>query len=300
MKNKNTKIPLKKILKVFNQIKVEDILSVAKSVQTELVGNKNLILQGKNNEYKLVTQADVEIQKLLLDYFDNSSLKGTYQVVAEESILNKNRNKNVSWKLLIDPLDGTSSFKNQKNTWGVMVGACDMKGILRYSYNIVSTGEIYKTENKKKLKLKSFKQLIKIEKKISIDVYDYDSGASARFDPIFENIFGINSSQYKKTSYPAAIWAGWQLYNQKLNGLLWLPSNRGKKWYPDYDLIFLGALLDKGYNVIIGKKNKNNCMVTIGPTLKDTEKLYEIGLNLLPTKQRQKMKKIVNKLKIIN
>ena len=41
-------------------------------------------------------------------------------------------------------------------------------------------------------------------------------------------------------------------------------------------------------------------MIAIGLTLKDAEKLYEIGLSLLPKNQRQKMKKIVNKLKIIN
>ena len=90
------------------------------------------------------------------------------------------------------------------------------------------------------------------------------------------------------------------MYQEKVNGLLWLPSKKGKKWYPDYDLVFLGALFNKGYNIIIGKKDNNNSMIAIGLTLKDAEKLYEIGLSLLPKNQRQKMKKIVNKLKIIN
>lgn len=287
MSYQNTEIPLKEIIKVFNRIESEYIIYLAKKVQKELVSNKNLI---KNNEnmYKVVTQADIEIQKYLLNYFENSPLKNTYEIIAEERYVKK-YNKNAIWKLIIDPLDGTSSFKNQKNTWGIMVGACDMKGILQYSYNILSTGEIYKTESGNKLKLRSFEQLKKFGKNIIIDVYDYGSGISDYFNNL-----------YKKTSYPAAIWAGWQLYQQKLSGLLWLPSNKGKKWYPDYDLIFLGAILDKGYNIIIGKKDNNNSMIVIGPTLKNTEKLYEIGLSLLPANQRNKMKKIVNKLKIIN
>ena len=299
MKCQNAEIPLKEIINVFKQINVKNILSIAKDIQKRLITDESLILNG-NNEYKLVTQADIKIQKLLLDYFDNSSLKGTYQIITEEVASNKINKKNTSWKLLIDPLDGTSSFKNQKKTWGIMIGACDMNGVLRYSYNVVSTGEIYKTENNKKLTLKSFKQLTKTGKKILVDIYDYSSGTSARFDSVFEQQFSIGPSQYDKTSYPAAIWAGWQLYNQKLNGLLWLPSDQGKKYYPDYDLIFLGALFNKGYNIIIGKKDNNNSMIAIGLTLKDAEKLYEIGLSLLPKNQRQKMKKIVNKLKIIN
>jgi hypothetical protein len=41
-------------------------------------------------------------------------------------------------------------------------------------------------------------------------------------------------------------------------------------------------------------------MIAIGPTLEDTEKLYSIGLSLLPVKERQQIKKIINRLKIIN
>ena len=287
MKNSNLKIPLKKIIEVFNPINSKEIILLAKKIQKQLIINKNLI-KNSNNIYKVVTQADIEIQKYLLNYFENSTLKNTYEIIAEERYVKKNIN-NVRWKLIIDPLDGTNSFKNQKNTWGIMIGACDMNGVLRYSYNIISTGEIYKTESGNKLKPKSFERLKKSGKCIVIDVYDYGSGA---FD-FFNNL-------YKRTSYPAAIWAGWQLYQQKLNGLLWLPSNQGKKWYPDYDLIFLGALLDKGYNIIIGKKGKNNSMIAIGPTLKDTERLYEIGLNLFPVSERLEVKKIINKLKIVN
>lgn len=284
MKYQNTKIPLKNIIKVFNQIESADIICLAKKIQKQLITDTSLI---KNNDdiYKIVTQADIKIQKLLLDYFGNSSLKGTYQVIAEEAILNKINSKNASWKLLIDPLDGTRSFINQDKTWGVMVGACDLLGVLRYSWNLVSTGKVFTSQTTNINRINKMKTII-------IDVFDYQSRAIKKFNSTF--------SQYTFVEYPAAVWVGWQLYQEKVNGLLWLPSKKGKKWYPDYDLVFLGALFNKGYNIIIGKKDNNNSMIAIGLTLKDAEKLYEIGLSLLPKNQRQKMKKIVNKLKIIN
>ncbi len=295
MSYQNSEFPLKEIIKVFKQINVKDILSMAKDIQKRLVADESLILKGNKNEYKLVTQADIQIQKLLLDYFDNSSLKGTYKVIAEETIQNNNNSKNTSWKLIIDPLDGTSSFKKQNEMWGIMIGACDNKGILRYSWNLISTGEIY-TSGYKKSKKMSFKNKIAKEKSISIDVYDYGSSLSSRFKDIFKSNFNVVKYQIIQTSYPAAIWAGYKLFNNCLDGLLWLPSNKGKKSYPEYDLIFLGALLDKGYSVIIGKTRIKNSMIVVAPVIEDAEKLYKVGLDLLPADK--KMKKFINTLDI--
>ncbi len=283
---KKLQFPLNQIVEVFNQIKSRDIILMAKKIQKRLITDKSLIKKD-NDKYKIVTQVDIEIQKYLLNYFKKSLLKGTYEIVAEEKFV-KQINKDTTWKLIIDPLDGTSSFKNQKNTWGVMIGACDISGILQYSYNIISSGKVYKSENNKKFKLKSFEQLKKTGKNITIDIYDYDSGFSNLID-----------DEYKKTSYPAAIWAGWQIYQQKLNGLLWLPSNRGKKYYPDYDLIFLKALEDKGYKILLGKIENNNALIAVAPTKKDVEKLYQIGTNLIPKQLKTKMIKTTN-LSIIN
>lgn len=299
MSNQNTEIPLRKIIEVFKQINVKDILSIAKDIQKRLLSDKSLILKGSKNEYKLVTQADIEIQKLLLDYFYNTSLKGTYKVIAEETIQNNKNIKNTGWKLIIDPLDGTSSFKKQSGMWGVMVGACDNMGILRYSWNLISTGEIYTSGYKSSQKI-SFKNKIAKEKFISIDVYDYDSSSSDRFKDIFKSYFNVGNDQIIQTSYPAAIWAGYKLYTGGLDGLLWLPSNKGKKSYPGYDLIFLGALLNKGYNVIIGKTGLNNSMLVVAPVIKDAEKLYKVGLDLLPAGKKNKMEKFVNTLNIAN
>lgn len=297
MSYQNTKIPLKEIIKVFKQINVKDILSIAKDIQKQLVTNEGLILKGNKNEYKLVTQADIEIQKLLLDYFDNSSLKGTYKVIAEETIQNNNNSKNTSWKLIIDPLDGTSSFKKQNEMWGVMIGACDNKGILRYSWNLISTGEIYTSGYKRSQKM-SFKNIISNEKLITIDVYDYDSSLSNNFKDAFKTNFNIGNDKIVQISYPAAIWAGYKLFTNSLDALLWLPSNKGKKSYPGYDLIFLGALLDNGYSVIIGKTSSNNSMIVVAPVIEDAEKLYKVGLDLLPADKKNGMEKFVNTLNI--
>ena len=84
-----------------------------------------------------------------------------------------------------------------------------------------------------------------------------------------------------------------------MNGLLWLPSNQGKKWYPDYDLIFLGALQKKGYEILIGKIKNNNALIAVAPTKKDVEKLYQIGTNLVPKQLKTKIIKTTD-LSIIN
>ena len=208
MKNKYLKIPLKQIKNVFEQINSKSIISMVKRIQKQLVTNKSLI---KNNDdvYKIVTQADIEIQKYLLNYFENSSLKGTYEVIAEESITNRNRNnnRNVTWKLLIDPLDGTSCFRKQKETWGVMVGACDLSGVLQYSWNMVSSGEIYssKTAERNPIKRDSFLERVAKGKKLAIDVYDYGTGAIDNFKTPFEQTYGVTSSQYEITGYPVAV-----------------------------------------------------------------------------------------------
>lgn len=297
MSNQNTEIPLKEIVKVFKQINVKDILSIAKDIQKRLVTDESLILKGNKDEYKLVTQADIEIQELLLDYFDNSSLKGTYKVIAEEAIQNNNNSKNTRWKLIVDPLDGTSSFKKQNEMWGVMIGACDNKGILRYSWNLMSIGEIYTSGYKRSQKI-SFKNTVAKEKLITIDVYDYDSSLSNKFKDTFKANFNIENDGIVQTSYPSAIWTGYKLFTNYLDGLLWLPSNKGKKSYPGYDLIFLGALLDKGYSVIIGKTDIKNSMIVVAPIIEDAEKLYKVGLDLLPADKKKKMEKFVNTLKI--
>ena len=107
-----------------------------------------------------------------------------------------------------------------------------------------------------------------------------------KFGQVFEK-FGFAAEDYEITSCPAAIWAGWELFQKKLNGLLWLPSEEGKKNYPDYDLIFLGSLKQRGYKIRLGKIEGKVEMIAIAPSLEDLEILWKSGLEIIPENKRK-------------
>lgn len=282
-KNKNISSGMmNNIIKVFSQIDGKQFLEIAKIIKEKINKDPSLIEIKSKKDY--VTQADIQIQQTILDFFANSSLKGTYKIKAEEELTPKQKNANQGekkWQLLIDPLDGTGAFCKSSDNWGVMIGACDLNGQLIYSWNMVSTGEIYQTSSEVKSR-QSFSKKIANGESIAIDVYDYGAGASEKFGSIFEIQSGYTKNQYNQTSYPAAIWAGWQLYQEKLDGMLWLPSTEGKKNYPDYDLIFLGALRQKGYQIRLGKIGDSIEMIAIAPTREDLEVLWKTGLEMVP------------------
>jgi hypothetical protein len=119
---------------------------------------------------------------------------------------------------------------------------------------------------------------------LSIDVYDYGAGAADRFPKVFESKTSENvlSKQIQVTSYPAAVWAGWGLYNGQLNGLLWLPSDQGKCSYPDYDLTFLGALKEQGWKIALGKQGNVVLMIAVAPTEDEMKILWETGISMIP------------------
>lgn len=284
---------------MFHNIPSQEILQIAKDIQTRLEVNKTLEKQKDNSECDWVTEADIKIQNLLLDYFSNSSFKGKYLVEAEENMEKIEASRNKQWQILIDPLDGTNAFRVGKETWGVMVGLCNKKGILKYSWNIVSTGDTFQTENKvSPTRRASFEKKIEDSKSIKIDVYDYGDNISTRFGKIFENVFSFKQKQYTQSSYPSAVWTGWQLFQNNLDGLLWLPSDKGKQWYPDYDLIFLGSLPQLGFKIRLGKIEEENSIVVVAPTEKDVDKLYEVGLHLITKNQINRVNLSPNPLQI--
>lgn len=296
----NAQAPLSQIKDVFNDIPVSEVLAIANDIKSKIQTDPSLIEMKDKKEF--VTKADFQIQRLLLTYLRNSSLKGTYKIKAEEELSEEEKQDNEgekSWQVIIDPLDGTSAFCKDKETWGVMVGACDMNGNLLYSWNLVSTGEVYSSGTEQQT-FPSFSEMITSGKTLAIDVYDYGAGASEKFPAIFENISTIQTGQYTQTSYPAAIWAGWELSTQKLNGMLWLPSNEGKKWYPDYDLIFMGALIAKGLKIRLGKIKGNNAMIVIAPTEEDVDMLWNTGLGMISEEQRNIIQISQNPLQITN
>ncbi len=288
------------INEIFDKIPYKKILKIAKNIQEKLKINPSLAKKEKSNdEWGWVSKADTDIQRIILDYFKNSSLKNEYVIKTEEKILEKESNSKKEIQLIIDPLDGTSSFIKQKETWGIMIGICDKKGILQYSWNLLSTGDIYTTNSNKSLnKKKSFKGKIQDKETILIDVYDYKSDANEKFGNIFEKKLGIKAEQYKQTSYPSAIWAGWQLFKGELDGLLWLPSDKGKKYYPDYDLIFLEALEKQGLKIRLGKIDGNNAMLVIASTEEDVELLWQTGLQMISKDQQKKIQISKNPLQI--
>ena len=75
-------------------------------------------------------------------------------------------------------------------------------------------------------------------------------------------------------------------------------SELGKKWYPDYDLIFLGALSYQGFKIRLGKIEGNNALIAIAPSDEDVERLYSVGLSMLSDDQRNILMKAENELQI--
>ncbi len=232
---------------VFNALPAKQLLTVAKEIQQRIQTDASLVTLKDKKEY--VTKADYALQQIILDYFAQSELAGTYRICSEET-LNQDQQvqvTNPTWELILDPLDGTTAFCQQQETWGVMVGARDLQGQIVYSWNLVSTGDVYSTSSAATQPIASINT--KLER---IDVYDY----------------GVNKTEFfsQQTSYPAAVWTGWQLYQGKLDGLLWLSSSAGKQHYPDYDLIFLGALQAQGWKIDLQKQQGVVVRVAVAKT----------------------------------
>ncbi len=282
--------------KVFNAIPSKQILEIATTIQKRLKTDRSL--QWKKMNGDLVTDADIQIQNVILQYFSNSSLGKEYSVKAEEKFSFSEKSKDQFWQLLIDPLDGTSSFAKGQNTWGVMVGACRLDGTLAYSWNLVAAGDVFTSSDKQVKVPQSFKTKLGNGGKLAIDVYDYGSTASEKFGSILANVLNISKSEYTQTSYPSAVWAGWQLCKGNIDGLLWLCSDKGKKSFPDYDLIFLGAVAQQGYSVRLGKINGRNSIIAIGPSDTDADALYQIGLQLITSEQRKQIVLAENPLQL--
>jgi len=290
------------IQNVFNAIPVNEILQIASSIQSRLIDEKSLIKEKGGNE--LVTEADLKIQECLLDYFSGSELGGTYFLKAEEELGAKELLQNESGKLyqlIIDPLDGTNPFSQGKNNWGVMVGVCSNEGEILFSWNLLSSGEIYSSvvpsEKPPNEKPQSWSLALKTKSRLRIDIDDYGAGAAERFPQAFSKIAGWSLDQLEVSSQAAAVVAGWELYQGVLDGLLWLPSEKGKRSYPDYDLTYLGALKNCGWKIALGKKADSVQMVVVAPSEEELSQLIKTGLSLL-TPQKAEEINIISELKI--
>ena len=265
------------ILEAFSNIPSAEILKIARNIQKDIVsGSSSVRLKDKN---QLVTDADLKIQKFILQYFANSSLAGKYSIQAEEELNSSElalNDQTKPWQLIIDPIDGTTAFSKGKDTWGSMIGLCNQKGQLVYSWNLLSSGEIFQSGIINQLPVKDTKPL-------RVDVYSYEAGVTKLFPSKFESIsLGKYCQENIITkSYPAAILAGWELYSGKLDALLWLPSSTGKGFYPNYDLIFLGVLREQGWKIAFSKQQRKIQMLAIAPTSEDLDLLWNTGLEMI-------------------
>ena len=166
--DKSMTIP--EIKKLFSGIPTGEILAIAKKYQPKLISGE-IKVEIKPDDTKL-TPADTEIQKLLVDYFQASFLEREFTIQGEEKMAS-GKNSSKPFRIIIDPLDGTSSFARGAETWGTMIGLCDNQGRLLYSWGLISTGEIFSSENLKAISLPSWKEIRKNGTKPTVDVYDY-------------------------------------------------------------------------------------------------------------------------------
>lgn len=267
------------ITDTFENIPASAILEIAKGIQAKILADKNLIeLKGPDD---FVTEADRTIQELILDYFENSALAGLYNIKAEETLTAKHREANVLTKkylLIIDPIDGTNPFCRGEQTWGSMVGFFDREQkVLIYSWNLISNGQIYSSTSAQTNKI----NFAALKENKTFDIYDYRYGEAAKLFP--QKLEELSLGKYKAqqvevSSFPSSVWAGSELFKGNLSGLLWLSA--GKGYHPDYDLIFVGALKEQGWEVLLGKNQGLVQMLAVAESKQELELLKQIGLSL--------------------
>ena len=288
MQNTEKKITPKLVQLFFNSLPKKKILEYAKNIQTLILSGDDSLIS-KKNDGTLVTEADTRIEQMIISSFNVSPLRDLCGIGGEENV--GNVSKPGQWKLLIDPIDGSSSLIKGKETWGVMVGLLDKNGILQYSWNLISTGEVFRT---RMTSVPLAKISLSQTEKPRVDFYDYGSGQDSIFRSALKKT-GIQNPEL--TSCPAAVWAGWELYKNKLSALVWVVGENEKKTYPDYDLVFLAPLVEQGYKVRLGKlESGENGIVVVAPTEEDADMLYRIAFDIVTEKTPAPITEIKNKL----
>ena len=262
----------------FDQIPVREVLAIARRVQSSIVADPRAVI--RKNSSEIVTKADLEIQRILIQYFAESPLAGMYKIKAEEETARAVESDSAQLQLLIDPLDGTNPFVRGEPLWGTMVGLCNSQGVLQYSWNLLSDGSIYSSNGAQELPPASWES--DRSRELAIDLFDYGAGVAMRAAQML-------GRRCRATSMPSAVWTGWMLLRGELDGLLWLPSSLGKRSYPDYDLVFLGALAARGFKVALGLSSgasQEVAMVAVAPCEAGLEQLWNAGVSLLSGEQR--------------
>ncbi len=270
-----------RIEEAFSGIASEPLLRIAKEEQRALAARSGAGVREKALGERF-TEADVRIQSHLLSYFAESAIAGLYIVKAEEELPCAASAPDGGPKvlqLIVDPLDGTEAFIRGEDTWGVMVGVADADGLLLASWNLTSSGELYTSFDTGDGPARSWERALSERGSLVFDVFDYGGPAPGLFPAALEGASGgwIRSDDLQIRSSPAAVIAGSDAVNGRIDGLLWLPGAAGKRVYPDYDLVFLGALQARGWRISLGSHAGEVLTVAAAPADAELELLERTG-----------------------
>ncbi len=289
------------VIDAFESIPAAELLAAAVAARSALAADPSLVRS--KGQLGLVTVADTALQKILLAHFANSRVAGTYRVKAEEELSEEALAANSGdklWQLVIDPLDGTDAFCAGRDEWGIMCGCCDRTGHLLYSWNMLSQGQVYSSGNAALgSKPVNWSEKLLQGNTLHLDVFDYGAGARERFGEFFlaAGSGQALSGKFQLAELPSAVWAGWELFSGNLDGLLWLASDKGKRFFPDYDLVFTAALAEQGWRISLGYLEQEVAILAIAPGEEELEHLWKTGLAILPEETSSRIE-IDNELKI--
>lgn len=115
---------------------LEFILEIAKEAGKMI--SDNFIIKQKDDEYDLVTNLDIDIEKFLIEKIKDKY--PTFDIVSEEFNSQKSLTKNC---FVIDPIDGTINFANKLPLWAIQIACVKNGKTIASVINIVKQNELF-------------------------------------------------------------------------------------------------------------------------------------------------------------
>ena len=235
------------IVALFEALPCGELLTYAHGVQQRLLAGETLSSKKDTDDPdSWVTLADTWIQERIISYFESSNLSGLYLIIAEESLHTEQAPGNKPYTLIIDPLDGTSPFRKGSSEWGIMVALYAHENSQQYSWNLLSDGSLYTsylpTPANLGLRPDSMVDATPTTTAFNIDHCAYGAEDLDVLESKLAQILKIPPLSVAVYANPTAVVVGYQLLQGKLDALLWVASDKGKRIIPVYDLLFLKAL----------------------------------------------------------